>query len=111
MRNKIWTMKEINELKQLIEEGYNRFEIAEMLGRSYSSVRQKIYMLNLKANNYSKYGNKIYAMYRKEELLTWGTLEEIAEAMNIKMVTLKHYLTKSYLKRTSENAIRLMEVE
>lgn len=111
MRNKIWTTKEINELKQLIEEGYNRFEIAEMLGRSYESVKQKIYGLNLQVNKYSKYGNKIYAMYRKEERVTWGTLEEIAEEMNIKIETVKHYLTKSYLKRTSENAIRLVEVE
>ena len=40
-----------------------------------------------------------YALYKGENLLEIGTLEEIAKLQNIKIATVKFYKVKSYLKR------------
>ena len=45
-----------------------------------------------------------YALYKGEDLLEIGTLEEIAKAQNIKIETVKFYKVRSYLKRLKNNS-------
>ena len=42
---------------------------------------------------------KIYALYKGEELLATGTKEEIAKKMNISKKTIQYYSTPAYRKR------------
>lgn len=43
-----WTSREINELKRLLkQEKYNYLELSELLNRSHSAIKRKIYDLNL----------------------------------------------------------------
>lgn len=43
----------------------------------------------------------IYAMYKGDEYLGEGTIEELAEYFKVKPRTIKFYLTPTYLKRGS----------
>lgn len=54
---------------------------------------------------------KEYALYKGDELLIIGTISEIAEERDVKEATVKFYMSPTYLKRTSENALRLIEIE
>ncbi|OFI49552.1 hypothetical protein BG261_02945 [Floricoccus tropicus] len=45
---------------------------------------------------------KIYSLYRGEENLCDGTLEEIAELMQMKVKSLKYFGYPAYCKRTNE---------
>jgi hypothetical protein len=40
---------------------------------------------------------KIYALYKGEDFLAVGTLDEIADELNIKKSTLHHYKSPAYL--------------
>lgn len=46
--------------------------------------------------------DKDYALYKGEQLLSIGTLEEIAESLDVQKVTLKQYLYPSYQKRSKK---------
>lgn len=55
---------------------------------------------------------KEYALYKGEKLLSMGTIREIAEELNVQEVSIKHYMTPTYAKRTSErNGRRLVELD
>lgn len=54
---------------------------------------------------------KEYALYKKEEILAMGTLEEIAEELGIKRDSVAFYKTPTYIKRTTENARRLVKIK
>mgnify|MGYP003398946097 CR=1 FL=1 len=107
---KEWTTKEINLLKQLAADGKDRFEIAEALGRSYSSVKNKIFGLGIQVVSHSRCKGKIFAMYKKDRYVTSGTVEELAMYLNVNRKTVVYYTSDAHLKRTSENAIRLVEI-
>lgn len=53
----------------------------------------------------------IYALYKGEELLTMGTIQEIAVEMKVKVDTVLFYRTPTYKKRTTENARRLVKLD
>ncbi|RHW38723.1 hypothetical protein D1B33_07570 [Lysinibacillus yapensis] len=55
--------------------------------------------------------NKIYAAYRGEEYLTDGTKEELAQYLGVKRTTIQFYMTPSWLKRTSERALRIVALD
>lgn len=107
---KAWTVKEIELLKELAAQGKDRYEIAETLGRSYSSIKNKIWDLDIKVVNHNRHKDKIYAVYKKDQYVTSGTVEELADYLNVKRHTVTFYLSNVHLRRTSENAIRLVEV-
>ena len=46
--------------------------------------------------------NKEYALYKGDELLGFGTLNELSKQFGIKIKSLLFYQTPSYHKRTSE---------
>lgn len=46
--------------------------------------------------------NKEYALYKGEELLSIGTLQELSKQFGIKIKSLLFYQTPAYKKRTSE---------
>lgn len=45
---------------------------------------------------------RTYALYRGEDLLSVGTIYEIAKEMRISVVTVRFYLSKHYKKRLSK---------
>lgn len=45
---------------------------------------------------------KIYALYKGEELLSTGTIYEIAKEMNVEVRTIRFYSTPTYKKRVLE---------
>lgn len=52
-----------------------------------------------------------YALYKGDALMIIGTIDEIANALNIKSESVKFYSTPTYKKRTTENARRLVSLE
>lgn len=53
-----------------------------------------------------------YALYKGDDLLSIGTIKEIAHHLKIKEKTVKFYKTNSYKKRTSEEkGRRLIKLE
>lgn len=53
----------------------------------------------------------IYALYKGDDLIIIGSVNEISKALNIKNETVKFYMTPSYKKRTSEeNGKRLIKI-
>ena len=49
---------------------------------------------------------KVYAMYKGEECLGIGTLEELAKELNVKYRTIAFYLTPTYKKRIKKGKNR-----
>ena len=105
-----WTIKEINLLKQLAEQGKDRDEISKILGRSYSSITNISFKWKIDITNKNKFKNKIYAMYKKDDYITSGTVDELAIYLNVKPRTITFYMTDSYLKRTNDNYIRVIDI-
>lgn len=57
-------------------------------------------------------GEKEYALYKGEELLAMGTVEEIAQELGIQPKTVHYYSTPAYKRRTSpDRGRRLVELE
>lgn len=53
---------------------------------------------------------KEYALYKGDTLLYIGTIDEIASQHGVKHRTICFYMTPTYKKRTSENALRLVSL-
>lgn len=54
---------------------------------------------------------KEYALYKGEECLAIGTIEEIARKMGVKESTIRFYGKKVYRERTSGSARRLVSLD
>lgn len=52
-----------------------------------------------------------YALYKCEELLKIGTVDELAEFRKVKRETILFYATPSYRKRTSEKGLRVIKLD
>lgn len=52
-----------------------------------------------------------YALYKGDELLGVGTIDELAEELGIKPKTVRHYGYPGYKRRTSEKARRLVKLD
>ncbi|EAC3914358.1 hypothetical protein ARO12_15480, partial [Listeria monocytogenes] len=52
-----------------------------------------------------------YALYKGEELLKIGTLDELAEFRKVKRETIFFYATPTYRKRTTEKGIRVIRLD
>lgn len=53
---------------------------------------------------------KVYALYKGEELLEIGTKKELAERFGVKVKTISFYNTPAYTKRTSSEKGRRLVV-
>lgn len=53
----------------------------------------------------------VYALYKGDDLIIIGTIDEIANLLNIKKESVRFYKTPTYKKRTTENARRLVSLE
>lgn len=53
----------------------------------------------------------MYSVYKGDKEIAFGTIEEIAIQLNVKEDTVRFYGRPVYLRRTSENARRLVKVE
>lgn len=49
-----------------------------------------------------KHGRSEFALYKGEDLIEIGTIEELAELLNVKKETIKFYGYKSYMKRAKK---------
>ncbi|EAC6417067.1 hypothetical protein DXP90_16395, partial [Listeria monocytogenes] len=52
-----------------------------------------------------------YALYKGDDLLKIGTLDELAEFRKVKRETIFFYATPSYRKRTSEKGLRVIKLD
>ncbi|EAD0058751.1 hypothetical protein Y141_06280 [Listeria monocytogenes] len=52
-----------------------------------------------------------YALYKADELLIIGTVEELAEFKKVKRETILFYATPSYRKRTTDKGLRVIRVD
>ncbi|EJC5391574.1 hypothetical protein [Listeria monocytogenes] len=52
-----------------------------------------------------------YALYKGEELLKIGTLDELATFKNVKRETILFYATPTYRKRTTEKGLRVIKLD
>lgn len=99
-----WTVKEVAELKKLYPRMHTE-EIAKKLNRTHSSVAVKANSLGLKKDldylRKQKMENEIYAMYRDDDLLVVGTLEEIAKHQNMTVGNVRFMAYPSYHKRSA----------
>lgn len=84
----IWTDRDIEKLKELIDAGYKYSYIAKKLNRTKSSVQIKAMRLQIhKVNSIEKYKiNKIISLKDKK------TIEEIAKELNISKNTVHKYI-------------------
>lgn len=55
--------------------------------------------------------NKEYALYKGDEILAIGTIEEIAKKMKVDYRTIKFYTTKTWKKRSKGSFKRRTMVE
>lgn len=53
----------------------------------------------------------MYSVYKGDKEIAFGTLEEIASKLKIKVDSVKFYATPTWINRTSDNARRLVKVE
>lgn len=110
-RYKHWSLGEIAELKELYPRTHTK-EIAKELNRTYSSVAIKATSLGLKKDrdylNRQKMEREIYMMYRGDDLLVMGTLEEIAEHQNMTVGNVRFMAYPSYHKRSEGRDRRLV---
>ena len=55
--------------------------------------------------------NKMYALYHGDNILTIGTIKELAKYLNVKDRTIKFYSTPTYRKRSKDGylVIRIEE--
>jgi len=103
-RYRRWAVSEIAELKNLYPKMPSS-EIAKKLNRSNSSVTSKAASLGLKKDydhlRRQKMENEIYAMYRGDELLVVGTLQEIADHQNMTVGNVRFMAYPSYHKKSA----------
>ncbi|WP_223200434.1 hypothetical protein, partial [Listeria monocytogenes] len=52
-----------------------------------------------------------YALYKGDDLLKIGTLDELAEFRKVKRETIFFYATPSYRKRTSDKGLRVIKLD
>ena len=104
-------MNEITELKRLYPI-MQTVEVAEKLDRSPKSIGTKAASLGLKKDwdtlSRRKMESEIYAMYKGDDLLVTGTLEEIADHQNMSVSNVRFMTYPSYHKRSSRRNRRLV---
>ena len=103
-RYRYWTMNEITELKRLYPI-MQTIKVAEKLDRSPKSIGTKAASLGLKKDwdtlSRRKMESEIYAMYKDDDLLVTGTLEEIADHQGMTVGNVRFLAYPSYHKRSS----------
>ena len=108
---KHWTMDEIDELKRLYPR-MKSVDLAKKLGRPLHSVTTKATSMGLKKDrdflNRQKMESALYAMYKGDELLVMGTLEEIAEHQDMTIGNVRFMSYPSYHKRSETVDRRLV---
>ena len=109
--HKKWTMKEVAELKKIYSRMHTE-EIAKKLNRTYGSIAVKATSLGLKKDldylRKRKMEKEIYAMYRGDDLLVVGTLQEIADHQNMTVGNVRFMTYPSYHKRSAGRNRRLV---
>ena len=110
-RRRYWTVSEIAELKKIYSRVHTE-EIAKKLNRTYSSIAAKATSLGLKKDldylRKRKMEKEIYAMYRGDDLLVVGTLQEIADHQNMSVSNVRFMTYPSYHRRSSGRNRRLV---
>lgn len=99
-----WTVKEV----QFVRDNYPSMtddELAEVLGRTKSSIR------GMRNRNNIKYEPK-FALYKGDDLQLVGTREEIMKFRNIKLKTFYYYLCPAPSERCNGgNYTKIVRIE
>lgn len=114
MQRKYWTTGE----EKYLRENWgiaNKKQIMKYLNRSLASINSKASRMGLKDDiNYHhnrRYNGKEYALYKGEDLLVIGTMQEISKRMNLKYKTLLTYKTPKHLNDKTENGTVLIALD
>ena len=94
MKPKPWTMKEIKYLK----ENYKHMRISDLadkLGRTYGSIHSQRQKMGLT----KEYDKREYALYKNDDLLHIGSMEELAKFRGVRKETIQYYATPAYRRR------------
>lgn len=91
--NKHWTNDDDLYLAQNFSTG-NLGDIARELNRTKRAIRSRATVLFLERETKAE-----YALYKGDELMGIGTVDELADQQGIKETTIRYYLTPSYQKR------------
>lgn len=103
---KSWT----NEEDLFLQDNYKKMndtQLCDALKRTKSSIRQRRNILGFTRHDSTQ--KKQYALYKGENLLRIGTINEIAKAEGVKPETIRFYKNPSYKKRR-ENGKSYREV-
>ena len=90
-----WTDKQVEQLRTLCGE-MTLEEVAETMGKSYQSVKNKANKLKI-STKFEK--EHFYAFFRGERHLITGTVKECAELLGITEHTVRCYATPSLQER------------
>ncbi|MCQ2978246.1 MAG: hypothetical protein MJ245_00415 [Clostridia bacterium] len=55
--------------------------------------------------------NKMYALYHGDEFVDLGTKEYLAKLLNVKVETIKFYMSPTYRRRTNDNGYIVIRIE
>lgn len=110
--NKPWTAKEQEIMK--VHYPYKSFDyLVELLGRTKNSIRRKGGLMGLSRAGHQYVGD--FAIYKGDEMLSLGTIKEIADELNVKEETIKYYMTPVYkgrlAERNSKNAREIVTLD
>lgn len=95
--NRTWTEEEDEILIESIRRGHTYREVAEELGRTEKSVHMRLSRLREKQEIVRK--EPEYALYKGDEVLCVGTIDEIAKHQKVARKTIFHYQTPAYKRR------------
>lgn len=80
---------------------------ADLNGINYNTLKSRLAAgwpkeLAINKSPLHRYGNEEYALYKGEEFIEIGTLQELAELRGVQLKTIKFYLTPMYQKKIAE---------
>lgn len=103
-----WEVDEIETLEEYYA-GASAKDLSKVLGRTPDSIRRKAHDLGL-LKDYRK-DVKEFTLYKGGYILARGNLFEISQSLGIEYRSVRHYLTPSYISRTSEKGGRRLVYE
>lgn len=109
-KSKRWTNEDDLYLVNNVDECSNR-ELAENLGRTVRSVSARLGILGVKRTSILNDNSKIYALYKGDEFITTGTIQELAEWEGVLKQTIYFYTTQAHVKRAGDNAVVVVSLD
>lgn len=95
-----WSDEEIKTLKSMYSDKKRISEIAIALGRTEGAVRKRAHSLNIRKTKEKPRGEVCdYAIYKGDEFIFLGTLEECCDFMEMEKKQIRNLCRPSHIKR------------